>query len=137
MTASNNNGSGKRKGDDQENLGASGRKFQRKAVPLLVQYRFNVLEEFHTDYSVNISGGGLYLKMTKPATLGSTVYLQFIMRGGGRVIQCRGRVVRVDGSSGSSGGAVMPSAGSGAAVQFVDLDEDDLSAILKLIGKSN
>ena len=105
----------------------SGRQYQRKAVPLLVQYRFNVLEDFHTDYSMNISGGGLYLKMTKQATLGSTVYLQFIMRGGGRVIQCRGRVVRVDGSPG------VPA--TGCAVQFVDLDDDDLSAILGLVGK--
>lgn len=107
----------------------SGRKFQRKAVPLLVQYRFNVLEDFHTDYSVNISGGGLYLKMTRQATLGSTVYLQFIMRGGGRVIQCRGRVVRVDGSAGTSA--------TGCAVQFVDLDDDDLSAILNLVDRPN
>lgn len=112
--------------------GESGRQFQRKAVPLLVQYRFNVLEEFHTDYSVNISGGGLYLKMTRPATLGSTVYLQFIMRGAGRVIQCRGRVVRVDGTQGPVGKPSSPTP-AGAAVQFVDLDDDDLEAILKLI----
>ena len=104
------------------------RKHRRKQLPLLVQYRFSLLKEFHTDYSVNISGGGLFLTMPDAPALGSTVYLQFIMRGGGRIIQCRGRVVRIDDT-------VKPNFGCG--VQFIDLDDDDLAAITALVGISD
>ena len=102
------------------------RQHQRRTLPLLVQYRFNPVGDFHTDYSVNISGGGLLLHMLTAPQLGATVYLQFIMRGDSRIIQCRGRVVRVE---------TVPSAQApvSAAVQFIDLDDDDYEAILRLV----
>jgi c-di-GMP-binding flagellar brake protein YcgR len=104
---------------------SNARKHKRRQLPLLVQYRFSVLEEFHTDYSVNISGGGLFLQMPRAPVIGSTIYLQFIMRGGGRIIQCRGRVIRTD----------LEGKESGCAVQFIDLDDEDLAAITALVNQ--
>lgn len=109
--------------------GSQKRKHERRALPLLVQYRFGPLDEFHTDYSVNISGGGLLLHVGQPPALGTTVYLQFIMRGQSRMIQCRGRVVRVD------RGDPKTRLGPGCGVQFIDLDDDDLAAIIALTQK--
>ena len=103
------------------------RKHERKTLPLLVQYRFSPVGDFHTDYSVNISGGGLLLHMMSPPQLGQTVYLQFIMRNDSRIIQCRGRVLRVE--EVKNGPAPIC-----AGVQFLDLDDEDLEAIVKLTG---
>jgi hypothetical protein len=102
------------------------RRHERKALPLLVQYRFNPIGDFHTDYSVNVSAGGLLLHMVNAPSLGATVHLQFIMRGEARVIQCRGRVLRVEQSN-------MPEAPVRAAVQFVDIDDDDFAALQTLV----
>lgn len=115
------------------------RKHRRKQLPLLVQYRFSLLKEFHTDYSVNISGGGLYLTMPEAPALGSTVYLQFIMRGGGRIIQCRGRVVRINDEQrdGDEAGVRTVGPSFGCGVQFIDLDDDDLAAITALVGTTD
>ncbi|MCC6811113.1 MAG: PilZ domain-containing protein [Deltaproteobacteria bacterium] len=102
------------------------RRHERKSLPMLVQYRFNPIGEFHTDYSVNISAGGLLLHMVTAPQIGATVHLQFIMRGEARVITCRGRVLRVEQSN-------MPEAPVRAAVQFVDIDEDDFVALTELV----
>lgn len=102
------------------------RRHERKSLPLLVQYRFNPIGEFHTDYSLNISAGGLLLHMVSAPQIGATVHLQFIMRGESRVIQCRGRVLRVEQTQ-------MPETPVRAGVQFVDIDEDDLEAINALV----
>ena len=102
------------------------RRHERKSLPLLVQYRFNPIGDFHTDYSVNVSPGGLLLHMVAAPSLGATVHLQFIMRGEARVIQCRGRVLRVEKSD-------MPEAPVRAAVQFVDIDDEDCAALQSLV----
>jgi len=102
------------------------RRHERRHVPLLVQYRFSAVGAFHTDYSVNISAGGLLLHMVTSPPLASTVYLQFIMRGGSRIIQCRGRILRVEASD-------RKEAPLRAAVQFIDLDEEDFEAICELV----
>jgi c-di-GMP-binding flagellar brake protein YcgR len=102
------------------------RRHERRHVPLLVQYRYTAIGTFHTDYSVNISAGGLLIHMVSAPQIGATVYLQFIMRGGSRIIQCRGRVVRVEESDRKEAPVL-------AAVQFVDLDEDDHDAVSELV----
>ncbi len=106
------------------------RRHERRHLPLLVQYRFSAIGTFHTDYSVNISAGGLLLHMVTAPQLGATVHLQFIMRGGARIIQCRGRVLRIEASE-------RREAPVRAAVQFVDLDDEDFSAINELVKLSN
>jgi c-di-GMP-binding flagellar brake protein YcgR len=102
------------------------RRHERRHLPLLVQYRFSAVGAFHTDYSVNISAGGLLLHIGSAPQLGSVVYLQFIMRGGSRIIQCRGRVLRVEASE-------RKEAPLRCAVQFIDLDEEDFEAIVELV----
>src|SRR5688572_7060812 len=102
------------------------RRHERRHLPLLVQYRFSAIGTFHTDYSVNISAGGLLLHMVSAPQLGATVYVQFIMRGGSRIIQCRGRVLRIEASD-------RKEAPVRAAVQFIDLDDEDFAAITDLV----
>lgn len=106
------------------------RRHERKSLPMLVQYRFNPIGEFHTDYSLNISAGGLLLHMVSAPQIGATVHLQFIMRGESRVIQCRGRVLRVEPSE-------MPETPVRAAVQFMDIDDEDLEALNALVKQYN
>jgi uncharacterized protein (TIGR02266 family) len=91
----------------------------------LVQFRFNSLEEFLAEYSVDLSPTGIFIHSDEVPEVDAAVYLQFSLADGSRLIEGLGRVARV----------VLPGGGrpaSGFAVQFVDFDEESLAFIRRL-----
>lgn len=73
------------------------RRHQRVAVPLLVQYRFDALEEPRFDYALNVSQSGLFIATDAERPIGTRVFVQLTTRDGAHFLQGEGRVVRTFG----------------------------------------
>ncbi len=71
------------------------RKHPRRELALLVQYRFNSLEDFLAEYATNLSPGGMFIQTDRPSPVGSTLHLQFSLKDGSRLIDGLVRVARV------------------------------------------
>ena len=54
--------------------GADKREHKRAAIPLLIQYRFSPFERYETDYSANISAGGLFIHCDQPQPMSRRSY---------------------------------------------------------------
>jgi hypothetical protein len=74
--------------------GQERRRHPRVDIPLLVQYRFGALEEFRTDYALNVSRSGLFISTTEARPPGTRVFVQLTTRDGQHFLQGEGRVVR-------------------------------------------
>lgn len=85
------------------------RRHPRVDIPLLVQYRFGALEEFRTDYAINVSRIGLFISTEEQRPVGTRVYVQLTTRDGQHFLQGEGRVVRA--------------AEGGNAIELVGFDE--------------
>ena len=70
------------------------RRHPRVDIPLLVQYRFGALEEFRTDYALNVSRSGLFIETREIRPPGTRVFVQLTTRDGQHFLQGEGRVVR-------------------------------------------
>jgi uncharacterized protein (TIGR02266 family) len=101
----------------------------RTPLSTLVQFRFNSIEEFLAEYSVDLSPSGIFIRTEELPELGTAVYLQFTLADGSRLIEGLGRVARI--ADPTKGAKV-----SGFAVAFVDFDEDSLAAVRKLCAKT-
>jgi PilZ domain len=95
------------------------RRHQRVDIPLLVQYRFGALEEFRTDYALNVSRSGLFISTAEPRPVGTRVFVQLTTRDGQHFLQGEGRVVR-----GAEGGY---------AIELVGFDEAAQSVLERLV----
>jgi len=80
---------------------------------MLVQLRLHDLDEFMRVYSSDVSAGGMFIRTVDPRPVGTTVYLQFRLDDGSRLIDGLARVAHVN-------PADHPAPGMG--VEFVDLD---------------
>ena len=98
---------------------AEKREFKRASIPLLIQYRFSPFENYETDYSANVSAGGLLIHCDDPPSNVSTILLRFLPRDGSRVILAQGEVVRAT--------------AEGLAVKFLQIDEGDKAYLTELI----
>jgi type IV pilus assembly protein PilZ len=111
--------------------GVERRKYPRVPLSLLIQYRFDTLEDFLSEYSTNISIGGMFIRTDKPKDEGTLVYLQFYLRDGAKLIEGLGRVVRVN---------PMDSAGdesaAGMGVEFVNFDEESMELIRQIVERN-
>lgn len=96
----------------------------RAPLSTLVQFRFESLEEFLAEYSVDLSPSGIFVRSDEPPEVGAAVYLQFSLADGSRLIEGLGRVARTV----APGGATP----SGFAVEFVDFDDEALAAVQRL-----
>jgi uncharacterized protein (TIGR02266 family) len=97
----------------------------RTALSTLVQFRFNTVEEFLAEYSVNLSTSGIFIRADQIPEVGAAVYLQFTLSDGSRLIEGLGRVARV----------VRPTPGgppAGFGVEFVGLDDESLALVKRL-----
>lgn len=91
------------------------RRHPRVDVPLLVQYRFGALEEFRTDYALNVSVSGMFIATDEVRPPGTRVFVQLTTRDGRHLLQGEGRVVRA--------------ADGGYAIELVGFD-DEARAVL-------
>ncbi|MBM65680.1 MAG: hypothetical protein CMH55_05535 [Myxococcales bacterium] len=95
------------------------RNHRRAAIPLLIQYRFSPFENYRTDYSADISAGGLFLSSDDAPANVATILLRFLPRDGSRVIHAQGEIVR--------------RSEEGLAVRFIHIDEQDQSYVDALV----
>jgi len=116
---------GKSKGDDER------RRYPRAPLSLLIQYRFNTLEDFLSEYSTNISIGGMYIRTKDPKDKGSLIYLQFYLKDGAKLIEGLGRVVRVDPPE-----AGDPGQYAGMGVEFVNFDENSMELVRQIVDRN-
>lgn len=80
--------------DRSDNDPKNRRRDPRVDVPLLVQCRFGALEEFRTDYAINVSAAGLFIETAEDRPLGTPVYVHLTTRDGLHLLRGEGRVVR-------------------------------------------
>jgi uncharacterized protein (TIGR02266 family) len=106
------------------------RRHQRARVPLLVQYRFSPVGEYQTDYTANLSRGGMFIVTDQPREVGSILHIQFVTRDGSRIIRGRGRIVRsVEQGEGDD-------RRTGQAIEFLDFDEEDMRFVDALVQRT-
>jgi len=86
---------------------------RRLPLRMLVQMRVHDLDEFMRVYSSDVSVGGMFIRTVDARPVGTTVYLQFRLDDGSRLIEGLARVVHVNPPE-------HPAPGMG--VEFVDLD---------------
>ncbi len=98
------------------------RRHERTPLSLLVQYRFNTLEDFLAEYSVNISPGGMFIRTDTPKETGTMLYLQFSLKDGSKLIEGLGRVVHVNPPG-------DPSRPAGMGVEFVNFDDESMALV--------
>jgi len=98
------------------------RKHRRVDIPLLVQYRFGALEDFRTDYCLNVSASGLFISTTETRPPGTTVYVQLTTRDGAHFLQGEGKVVR--------------SADGGHAIELHGFDAEARAVLERLVDEA-
>lgn len=103
------------------------RQHPRVELNLLVQFRLKDFDQFLSDYSHDISAGGMFIRTDKPKPEGSMLYFQFTTRKDGSVIEGLGKVVR----------SVSPGEGdpAGMGIEFVNLEEPTQNLIHDIISK--
>jgi uncharacterized protein (TIGR02266 family) len=105
--------------------GPDKRRFPRAPLQLLIQHRFNSMDEFVEKWSSDISMGGLFLRTEAPREEGAMIYLQFELTNGDKLIEGLGRVVR---SQPPQEGRV-----AGMGIEFVSFDDESLTLIEELV----
>jgi len=103
------------------------RRHPRTPLALLVQYRASSLEEFLTDYCLNLSPGGLFVRTEAPHPVGTLLSLQFSLKDGSRLIEGLGRVVHVTSPEEEAAGKE-----AGMGIEFVELDEASQKLVAQL-----
>jgi type IV pilus assembly protein PilZ len=110
---------------------ADRRCYRRAPLSLLIQYRFDTLEDFLSEYSTDISIGGMFIRTNTPKDEGTLVYLQFYLRDGAKLIEGLGRVVRVNPAKPAS-----DEAAAGMGIEFVNFDEESMELIRQIVERN-
>jgi hypothetical protein len=98
---------------------ANRRRHPRVDLALLVQYRFGALEEFRTDYALNVSVSGMFIATNEVRPPGTRVFVQLTTKDGRHFLQGEGRVVRA--------------ADGGYAIELVGFDADARAVLDALV----
>jgi type IV pilus assembly protein PilZ len=112
--------------------GNNRRRFPRASVSLLIQYRFDTLDEFLSEYSMDMSMGGMFIRTNQPKEEGSMIYLQFYLRDGAKLIEGLGKVVRVNFPDPTGQSDLIP----GMGIEFVNFDEESMELIEQIVARN-
>lgn len=118
------------KKNDKDDGGSSGggaekRKAPRAPLNMLVQYKIDSFDEFLSEYCLDMSIGGMFIRTDSPRTAGSLIYLQFTLKDGCKLIEGLARVVHVNSSDKENI--------SGMGVEFINFDDDSLDLIEEIV----
>ncbi|MBN2494815.1 MAG: TIGR02266 family protein [Deltaproteobacteria bacterium] len=108
------------------------RRYPRAPVSLLIQYRFDTLDDFLAEYSTDISMGGMFIRTDDIREEGSLVYLQFYLRDGAKLIEGLGRVVRVVHPE----EAESPNSFPGMGIEFVNFDDESMQLVEQIVDRN-
>jgi molecular chaperone DnaK len=111
---------------DNPNQPENRRRHPRAPLSVLVQYRFNTLEDFLAEYSADLSVGGMFIRTDDVREQGALIHLQFWLEDGTRLIEGTGRVARVIAPG-------DPNQPAGMGVEFVSLDPESSRLIARLV----
>ncbi len=100
-----------------------------RRVPLetRVQFKFDLFSGFISEYSANISPGGLFLRTRNPRPPGTVVELEFRLGDGFELIKGRGEVVWVRAEDEG------PSRPAGIGLRFLELSEGSRDLIYRIV----
>jgi uncharacterized protein (TIGR02266 family) len=104
-----------------------GRRAERASVEAEVRLEFESFQGFLSEYSANISTGGMFVRSQNPPSVGSIVRFSLQLKGNFRLIQGRGEVVwarQLD------GGPLSP---PGMGIRFIDLPPSALDLLRKIV----
>jgi uncharacterized protein (TIGR02266 family) len=103
------------------------RRAARAPLSLLVQFRFDSVEDFVAEYASDLSTRGVFIRTDQPREQGALVYLLFTLKDGSRLIEGLGRVIR----SVAPGAAETGAAGMG--IEFLNFDEESMEVIERIV----
>jgi uncharacterized protein (TIGR02266 family) len=98
----------------------------RAPVSMLVQYRFDTLEDFVAEHAVDLSENGIFVRTDQPRKPGSMVYLQMTLMDGSKLVEGFGRVARV---------GTDVSGRQGMGIQFISFDDESMALIERIVAE--
>ena len=99
----------------------------RAAIKIEIEYKDEM--DFIKSYLLNISGGGIFIKIDEALLLDTTVQLRFTIPGNPRVIEAEGKIVWCNPKGGRG---YFP---KGIGIKFTKLDPDDAARIKTFVDK--
>ncbi|MDF1535460.1 MAG: TIGR02266 family protein [bacterium] len=103
------------------------RSFPRQETSVEVNYEHGM--ESFTDYTINLSLGGLYIKTTRPLETGSIITVDFTLPGFAYSFRIKGKVVWKKSAETDEGPP-------GMGIEFTELSKADEAILLQYIGRS-
>lgn len=104
------------------------RKFWRIPISLEVNISFDDINSFISEYSADLSAGGIFIRTNRPRKVGTAVKLSMKLNSGKKLVEAEGVVVRV-----VLPGDVYTGAMPGMAIKFISIDEESQEIIEKYI----
>ncbi len=102
----------------------------RYIARLRIHYGTNS-ETLLTDYSINLSTGGVLVECDDFLPIDTILSIEFILPEDGRIISCKGRVAWVN----HPDTMVNPQLPAGMGIQFLDISLNDMNAVRQYIKK--
>jgi uncharacterized protein (TIGR02266 family) len=84
-----------------------------------------------SNYSVNLSTGGIFLESSAPLPVDTLLVVEFVLPINSRLIVCKARVAWVNRPEAMA----KPSLPAGMGIQFLDLSLENVQVIRKFLGK--
>lgn len=106
------------------------RRYPRAPLSLLVQFRFNTVQEFMMEYATNISIGGMFIRTTEPREIGALIYFQFTLKDGSKLIEGLGRVTWVTKYDPESSAEEQE---PGMGLEYVNLDDESMVLVEQIV----
>ena len=106
---------------------ADARKDRRTLLSLKIRYKSATLEDFIERYSMDISGGGVFIKAKKPLAVGTLLKFEFVLQDQSTLIHGVGRVVwrREEVEASESNPA-------GMGIKFIKMDPESRSIVQRI-----
>jgi len=98
-----------------------------------VKVRFGDQDDLLTDYTVNLSSGGLFLTSPQPLPRHTLLDIEFSLPETGETINCKARIAWVNDTSNPT----KPDLPAGMGLQFVDIAESEIRIIQSYIESNN
>lgn len=114
--------------DDRATGGSDRRLFRRVPFFRKVQYRFESIEDFRTQFANDLSLGGMFIRTDMPEAMGTVIFLEFDLQDGSKILSGYGKVVRVNPTG-------VPDFDPGMGVEFLKFDDESLQRIRQLVSE--
>jgi len=101
----------------------------RSPLTLLVQYRFESLDHFISEYAEDVSLGGMFIRADEPPPEGSVIFIQFSLSDGSKLVEGLAKVAWCL----NSAEAEASGRTAGMGVQFLHFDEESNAVVAEIV----